>query len=170
MRSAALLLAAVLVGTGCGSGSSASGRSGSGSAATTCCLATAITSDASVIESAALDLFGQDYAGLGLIDERLVVFTTSSIPDVLPEALENVPIRRVRFNLSELEAFKLRVDAAHSEALERGVVISVWGIDPATNSIGIGVASDPETARTVLPEVIGKDVPITIHAEGIPVT
>ena len=89
---------------------------------------------------------------------------------MLPDALEDVPIRRVRFNLSELEAFKLRVDAAHSEALERGVVISVWGVDPATISIGIGVASDPEIARTVLPEVIGKDVPITIHAEGIPVT
>ena len=105
-----------------------------------------------------------------MLDDELGVFTTSSIPEVLPDALEAVPIRRVRFNLSELEAFKSRVDAAHAAALERRVVISVWGVDPATNSISIGVASDPAVAQTVLPEVIGRDVPITIHAEGIPVT
>jgi Alpha-lytic protease prodomain len=129
-----------------------------------------MVSETSVIKSAARDVFGQDYAGLGLVDDELVVFTTSSSPEVLPDALNDVPIRRVRFNLSELDAFKLRVDASHAEALERGVVISVWGVDPATNSISIGVASDSVVAQIVLPEVIGKDVPITIHAEGIPVT
>ena len=170
MRAAVLILAATLVATGCGSESSSSGRARSVSAATTCCLATVLTSEAGVIESAARDLFGDDYAGLGVVDDELAVFTTSTIPEVLPDELEGVPIRRVRFNLSELEAFKLRVDASRAEASDRGVVLSVWGIDPATNSISIGVASDPEVARTALPEVIGNDVPITIHAEGIPVT
>ena len=81
-----------------------------------------------------------------------------------------MPIQRVRFNLSELEAFKLRVDAAHAEALERGVVLSVWGVDPTTNSISIGVASDPVAAQTVLPDVIGAVAPITIYPQAIPVT
>ena len=59
-----------------------------------------------------------EYAGLGVIGDKLAVFTTASVPELLPDALKDVPIRRVRFNLSELEAFKLRVDAAHAEALD----------------------------------------------------
>ena len=54
--------------------------------------------------------------------------------------------------------------------LTRGVVISVWGVDPTTNSISIGVASDPVAAQTVLRDVIGADVPITIYPQAIPVT
>ena len=170
MRCAALFLAAALAGIGCASEQSLPSHPQPASAATTCCLATVITSETSVIESAARDLFGEDYAGLGVVDDQLAVFTTSSIPAALPDALKDVPIQRVRFNMSELEAFKLRVDAAHAEALERGVVISVWGVDPTTNSISIGVASDPVAAQTVLPDVIGADVPITIYPQAIPVT
>ncbi len=170
MRSAALFLAVALVGTGCASEQSLPGHPQAASAATTCCLATALTSEADVIESAARDQFGVEYAGLGVIGDKLAVFTTASVPELLPDALKDVPIRRVRFNLSELEAFKLRVGAAHAEALERGVVISVWGVDPTTNSISIGVASDPVAAQTLLRDVIGADVPITIYPQAIPVT
>ena len=54
--------------------------------------------------------------------------------------------------------------------MRRGVVLSSWGVDPATNSTSIGIVSDMATAQSVLPDVLGKDVPITLHGEGIAIT
>ena len=55
-----------------------------------------MTTEANVIEAAARKTFGDDYAGLGMVDGELVVFTAGMVPDNLPADLEGVPIRTVR--------------------------------------------------------------------------
>jgi hypothetical protein len=165
VRSAVLFLAAVLVGTGCGSESSSWGSPRSASAATTCCLATAMTTEAGDIESAAVDLFGEDYAGLGLVDDELVLFTTGTFPAVVPDALEGVPIRCcMRFDLTQLQAFALRLSESADELWARGVRAVVWGADPATNSLRVGVTSDVTQAEAALRDTLGGEVPLTVYA------
>jgi hypothetical protein len=154
---------ALIIGSGCDGGTT------DANAPTTCCLATPVTTEANRIEATALDVFGDAYAGLGLVDDDLVVFTAGTIPEVLAEVLEGVPVRRVYFNLGELEAFKARLDAVAEEAISRGVRLVAWGVDPTTMSVGVAVASDTTAAEAVLAELLGPDVPITVYAHG-PVT
>jgi len=134
--------------------------------ATTCCLATLLTSENGHIEDAAVEAFGEDYAGLGTAgDGGPMVFTAGTIPEALPDALEGVPVGQVRYNLSELEAFKARLDAVAQDVIAQGVRLVSWGVDPGTNSISVGVASDLNAAARVLTDRVGPDVPISVHAD-----
>jgi hypothetical protein len=102
-------------------------------------------------------------------DGGFAVFTAGTIPESLPDALEGVPIRQVRFNLTELDAFKAGLDAVQDDLIAKGVRLVSWGVDPATNSISVGVASDVTAAKAALHDALGDGMPLTVHAEG-PVT
>ena len=167
MAALSAITSLLLLGAGCTDDRSATASTEQ--VATTCCLATELPSEAGVIEKAALDVFGEDYAGLGVADGRLAVFTTATITDVKPNALGGVPIRQVHFNLTELNAFKARLDAAQDDLIAKGVRLVSWGVDPTTNSINVGVASDLTSAEAALRDALGDGVPLTVHAEG-PVT
>jgi hypothetical protein len=88
---------------------------------------------------------------------------------VLPEALEGVPIRQALQPSQSSKHARGRLDGVADEAISQGVRLVSWGVDPATNSGGVGVASEPREAQEILTDLVGDDVPITVRAEA-PVT
>ena len=65
--------------------------------------------------------------------------------------------------------FRARLDAAADSLIASGVQIVAWGVDPTTNSVNVGAASDLTSAEAALRDALGADVPLMVYAHG-PVT
>lgn len=133
-------------------------------------LAGAISTPADSIERAAEDLLGDNYAGISPAADGFVAYTAGTPPPSVPAALANTPIHHVRYSLTQLKAFKADVDAAASAIAQRGIRLTTWGIDPATNSIAITVADHAEQAPAVIHEIAGAEIPLTIALGATVVT
>ena len=113
-----------------------------------------VTTRVDRIERAAKSIFGRSYAGIST--NPLTVYTSGPIPARLDKALRGVRVRSVRYSYAELQSGVDRLAEQQTNLAEQGVALSTWGVDPATNSIRVGVVGTANGAEAKLRKPLGK--------------
>lgn len=117
--------------------------------------------------------WGEDYAGVWRDpdDDSAHVAVRSRTGRSVPASWSGATVHQVARSQRELEAFRERFSRQAERIIrEDGVRLSMWGLDPASNSVKIdviGTVEDLPRAREVIARAMGPgpvDLPITLVA------
>jgi 5-methylcytosine-specific restriction enzyme subunit McrC len=128
-----------------------------------------VLTEADIVEPIARKLFGDDFAGISVVNGNLTVYKRGAVPNLARTELALVRVEAVTYSLNELDAIRKKIDA-NSAALRRsGVALLTVGVDPKTNSVMVDVSDDLARAKVELANFLGPAAPVTIREEPKPI-
>lgn len=143
--------------------------SGSGAVQVDPSSAIPIATPTDLVEPAARRLFGNDFAGIDVIDGQVTVFKRGIVPDLRATELSNIPVQSVEYSLQQLEEIRNKIET-NSAALKRnGVALYTVAIQPKNNKVGVEVSNDLPRAVEEITKFLGPDSPVAITEEPNPI-
>jgi len=111
------------------------------------------------------------WGGTRIVEGSIVEVSLTGAPDRLEDSLRQaVPaqvlrLRTVRRKYAELERLTARLAADQHSLGARGISLTSFGPDPATNTVSVGMERDDPAARAVLSSEYGADA-LTFRTES----
>ncbi len=127
-------------------------------------LALPIDSPLDQVERNAKAVLGSDFAGVSLVDGKIMVYSSRAIPDPLPKELQGAVLKHVSYSMDELQMFKADVSPIFERLIKQGIQINTWGVDVDNNTIFVSVVGDPGPVKTAMRSE-AKDVPFNIETD-----